>query len=141
MKEEKHQFSASGAGLESAVALLVLLRALVAACTLRDVLDQNERVCSLQLSAAMGQLVLECEQLISDRECLIPLALLRQRVEAFVGEERAAKTADRPFAWSPAGQGLLRFAQHALSRLIARLWALLDIERLACSNVSQAARA
>lgn len=88
-----------------------------------------ESVCPVQLDAAMGQLVAECEALIGDRECLVPLALLRQGVEAFGEEETAQKNA-----------GLLQFPRYALSRLMARLWVLLDVQRQAASSASGAVK-
>ncbi len=100
---------------------LVLLRALVAASTLRQVLEQQMPVSRLQLSQAMAQLILECEELIEDRECLIPLAFVRHRVDSFLREEVRTETAEV----------LLPFARHTLLRLIARLWTRLDIERAA----------
>lgn len=109
---------------------LALLRALVAACTLRQMLEQEMPVSPLQLSQAMAQLVLECEELIEDRDCLIPLALVRQRVDGFLREDARTETAE----------ALLRFARHALLRLIARLWTRLDIERGAFGGSPQAVK-
>ncbi len=97
------------------------MRALVAACTLHEVLEAPPPVARLQLSDAMARLVLECEQLIEDRECLISLAFIRQRVDSLVQEQVRDETAE----------ALLRFARNGLLRLLARLWSRLDSERAA----------
>lgn len=109
---------------------LALLRALVAAYTLRQVLHE-ESVSSGQLSQARAQLLveMECEDLIEDRDCLIPLAVVREWSGIFLREKALAETEDRSFPHS--STAALRFARHALSRLIARLWTLTDMKRRA----------
>lgn len=103
---------------------LAPVRALAAACTLRQLLDREETVCSPQVGQATARLVVECDELIGDLECLISLAFVRQRIQRFMREDARAETAEVS----------LRLARHALLRLIERLWDLLNFERGAHSR-------
>lgn len=116
------------AGIKRAPTELSLLHALVAASTLRGTLEE-ERTSSLRLGEATAQLVFKCEPFIEDRELLIPLALVRQRLDIHIEETARQASEARHLADSPAASAHLRFARHALLRLTARLWMLLDAER------------
>jgi hypothetical protein len=103
---------------------LVLLRALVSAYVLRELLEK-QAPSSLQLCEAMAQLLLQCGELIDDRDCRVPLALIRERIGAYLEQGSVAGSS----LGRSGDDALLRFARHSLLRLIARLWALQDAER------------
>lgn len=116
-----------------------VIRALIAACTLRQALEE-ETIDPSRLSQAKAQLVLECEGLLDDRECLIPLAFVRERMSMFLQENALAETENHSFVRSPRAATHLRFTRHMVLRLIARLWILQEVERAALYGASESAQ-
>ncbi len=105
---------------------LMISRALESTSRLRSLLEQGlerkQRPTAAELEDAMAELLAECEPLIDDRACLVPLALLLQRVHS-------DPAVDRLFAHSGKRairhDEFLRLALHDVARLFAGLSALL----------------
>jgi hypothetical protein len=100
---------------------IVLLRALLAGCMLRRLLDAQAPA-SAEAREALAQLVYECEQLLDDRECLVHLAVLRH-IERSGGVRR------------PDTAHALKLP---LGRLLSRLWLRLDADRPRADGMGEA---
>ena len=94
-----------------------VIQALTSASDLLLLLSQAEEPSDSQLSTAFAQIFWTCEPLIEERACLIPLALLRERIRKYLLE--------RGMEGSPPRLYPHRSQHHATLHLILK-----DTERL-----------
>lgn len=106
-----------------------VIRALSATSQLRLLLSQEGEPSDPQLNIAFTQLFWHCEPLIQERACLVPLALLRERIRIYLLERGVESISPRLNSRPIQRRTNLHLVLEALERLNAALSRVLEGRR------------